>query len=737
MIHSLTYVRDLPNGYRRYRCNTCCQTVRIAPGREATWDGCPGLGYVPAAPVLSPQSPIPNPQSLPSPDGSAWLANGGPVATRMEFERRLAICNRCDRLETCAPTICEKRKLWETGVCQFGKWDARQRNIPATGLISPADQWCIQIEATNHCPRSCSNCTRHCPHVRKPFFMSPETFREAVLSMDGFPGMLGIQGGEPTLHPKFEKLVGIYHRLWTPEKGPALTGGRQPVADFGAYHADHLANANRRRGLWSGLGPGYYRHFELIQSTFAYQCLNDHANAARHAPLLVTRKELGIPDAEWLRYRDSCWIQREWSSSITPKGCFPCEIMASLDMLYDGPGGWPIEPGWWKRGPADFGAMLDWCELCGACLPLETREAREEIQDVSLCHVEKLWPIGSPALAAGKFKIFDVANWKPAPAKRDADWYMPSADKRRRVSPANRSIKPRSLEGFLVSVDCGDQLERVLARNVPHFDRLVVVTGSHDTKTQQVAWDAGAALVVSDDCYRDGVAFNKGLMLNHGLAALELSDWVLNLDADILLPADFRDRLFDLVLNPGCLYYARRRQMLSDDTLGHADIEANDFAPWGYFQLWHPAARALRDLAPLRYPAYFCSAGNVDTWWQHRWPWEKKIRLTEGAEFDLGHVPHGPLTGRWNGQGVRDGWRYVGQSNIGRGLPATNGNGDGFLRIVRVDDCFRGIIPVEAAGKKKPKVSGIYEYQFKPALTEDERFALTTWRDYFQLAGES
>jgi hypothetical protein len=176
--------------------------------------------------------------------------------------------------------------------------------------------------------------------------------------------------------------------------------------------------------------------------------------------------------------------------------------------------------------------------------------------------------------------------------------------------------------------------------------------------------------------------------------------------------------------------------MLADGTLGHADIAANDFAPWGYFQLWHPAARALRDLSPLRYPAYFCSAGNVDTWWQHRWPWEKKIRLTEGPEFDLGHVPHGPLTGRWNGQRVRDGWQYVGQSNIGRGLPATNGN-KGFLRIVRVDDCFHGIVPLEAIGTKKPRGANIYEYQFKPALTDDERFALTTWHDYFQLAGES
>ena len=62
-----------------------------------------------------------------------------------------------------------------------------------------------------------------------------------------------------------------------------------------------------------------------------------------------------MPDEVWLPLRDKCWVQNEWSASITPKGAFFCEIAAALDMLFDGPGGWKIEPGWWRRTPEEFG----------------------------------------------------------------------------------------------------------------------------------------------------------------------------------------------------------------------------------------------------------------------------------------------------------------------------------------------------------------------------------------------
>ena len=88
-------------------------------------------------------------------------------------------------------------------------------------------------------------------------------------------------------------------------------------------------------GLWSAMGIGYKKHYETIQDVFTYQAVNDHANAMFHDPVLVARKDLGIPDDEWVKLRNKCWVNRFWSASITPKGAFFCEIAAALDMLFD------------------------------------------------------------------------------------------------------------------------------------------------------------------------------------------------------------------------------------------------------------------------------------------------------------------------------------------------------------------------------------------------------------------
>ena len=39
----------------------------------------------------------------------------------------------------------------------------------------------------------------------------------------------------------------------------------------------------------------------------------------------------------------NCWVQEQWSASITPKGGFFCEVAGSLDHLMNGPGGVKIE----------------------------------------------------------------------------------------------------------------------------------------------------------------------------------------------------------------------------------------------------------------------------------------------------------------------------------------------------------------------------------------------------------
>ena len=65
------------------------------------------------------------------------------------------------------------------------------------------DMWLIQIEITNSCFLECPNCTRFIGHNEKPFFMDLQMVEKAIDSLEGFPGSIGIMGGEATLHPKF------------------------------------------------------------------------------------------------------------------------------------------------------------------------------------------------------------------------------------------------------------------------------------------------------------------------------------------------------------------------------------------------------------------------------------------------------------------------------------------------------------------------------------------------------
>jgi hypothetical protein len=61
-------------------------------------------------------------------------------------------------------------------------------------MRSPADMRTIQIDITNACMNTCSNCTRMCGHHKKPFFMEEKVFHQAVHSLRDFTGTVGMIG---------------------------------------------------------------------------------------------------------------------------------------------------------------------------------------------------------------------------------------------------------------------------------------------------------------------------------------------------------------------------------------------------------------------------------------------------------------------------------------------------------------------------------------------------------------
>ena len=248
-------------------------------------------------------------------------------------------------------------------------------------MKSPKNMNTIQIQITNACPNNCSNCTRFCGWHDKPFFMDFETFKKSVDSLQQFNGLVGIMGGEPTLHPQFDRFLSYLKEKLGEDK--VLSPLTIPEKDISYYRQVYWSNLKNKYGLWTSLTNTYYKNFQDINNIFGYQCINDHSNNGKHQALLLPRKELGISDEQFFKLRQECWIQNMWSASITPKGCFFCQIAASMDMLFDGPGGLPIQKGWWLRRPKDFGEQLNWCENCSACLAVPSKKANEGIDIIS------------------------------------------------------------------------------------------------------------------------------------------------------------------------------------------------------------------------------------------------------------------------------------------------------------------------------------------------------------------
>jgi len=203
---------------------------------------------------------------------------------------------------------------------------------------------------------------------------------------------------------------------------------------------------------------------------------------------------------------------------------------------------------------------------------------------------------------------------------------------------------PRRLSCILVSVNYGDELAKTLPENIPLFDELIVVTTPEDERTQTVAKMYGAKIVLSRRCYDDHHVFNKGRMLNDGLAALEQPDWVLFTDADIFMNQGLRAFVLHHPLDPECLYFTMRGE-LKDITGQPAWMNAQ---PNGYFQLFHPRAAALSHRSwPQVVNENFCSAGSVDSWFSQQWSKEKQFVL---EDVRVMHLSSDKYTQNWNGK---------------------------------------------------------------------------------------
>jgi hypothetical protein len=526
-------------------------------------------------------------------------------------------------------------------------------------MRSPADMDILQVDISNQCHLRCSNCTRLIAHQPAKWEMPVEKFKAAVESLQDWyesGKVAGIIAGEPTLHSDFERIARTFADNFG---GPRTTHGREPIADFNRFATERLFDRSNGRGLWTSLGAGFYRHYEVIQDCFSHWNTNTHESGGRHQALLISRKdycrETGISDDQWLENTRNCWVQNQWSASINDKGAYPCEVMAAIDRLYfDGKHAWPVESGWWKRKPEDFGDMLELCNYCGLAQPGPSQVDAADRDIISPENVAMLQKVGSPAVRKERFDLYQIENFIEKRVVETKDNYT-NGD---RVGPAGfDSVKPRKVTAVVTCVGRSEHLAKTLAHNAAQVTELIVVTTPYDTATIELCARHHVPFVASERCHDDDHAFNKGRLINDGLKTIRNPDWILFTDADVLLNARFAEFLKTHALNPGVLYGTSRHDVCNaDEEIGFQQHALYSNEPNGYFQLWNRRALAIRDRWPAVMSEAFCSAGGVDSWFLQRWPFDKMVQIPELA---VRHLIHGELGAGWNGA-PRRGWRQCG-----------------------------------------------------------------------------
>jgi hypothetical protein len=221
-----------------------------------------------------------------------------------------------------------------------------------------------------------------------------------------------------------------------------------------------------------------------------------------------------------------------------------------------------------------------------------------------------------------------------------------------------------SLEADALTVCMGyaDIFALTIEYNRPRFRRWMVVTGEEDDDVKRLCEKHGVEWCVSERVNTPGLVplqhytggtWNKGCAVNDGMQALNPHEWVVILDADVLVPPQFNRTPMHVPMHRNRLYGCHRV-----DLHHMGEVEAYKADPLaaggmfnhvkslpgiGYFQLFHARA-AILQAREWTYTEKYGYAGSSDSEFRRDFGPVKRLRFT------VGHLYHGEHKANWFGR---------------------------------------------------------------------------------------
>lgn len=205
------------------------------------------------------------------------------------------------------------------------------------------------------------------------------------------------------------------------------------------------------------------------------------------------------------------------------------------------------------------------------------------------------------------------------------------------------------IEAVTICVGYADFLRETIPWNLPHLDRWLIVTDGKDMETREVCRQHNLEFLSTDDFYRGDASFDKARGVDRGMQLLSHDDWILHLDADMVLPGHTRHTLRAAQLDEESIYgcdrimvkgWDRWQRLQSSRFLdrvsrshhhnvcfpGSFDVGArwadphHGFVPIGFFQLFHRDATIYEGTRTRRYPNHGHSdAARTDVQFALQW----------------------------------------------------------------------------------------------------------------------